>query len=223
VVSFVITSMATTAWSFSYNIRMWRQVVAENEMLQQENLEAEFERVKKQVNPHFLLNSLTSISTLIDEDPLGAERFIDEMCKVYRYLLRDSEKGLIKLEEEVGFIRAYYFLLKRRYDRSIEISFDVYPDFKNHLIPIHTLQMLVDNAIKHNKTLRESPLTIKITTTPDGNLEVVNNLQRKVIRMDAAPIGLNNIRHKYAALTRKEISVKEDASAFSVIIPLIEA
>ncbi|ULQ57701.1 histidine kinase [Flavihumibacter rivuli] len=200
----------------------WRMLVDEAEQLKKENLQSQLEGLKGQVNPHFLFNSLNSLSSLISEDPVKAEKFLDEMSKVYRYLLRTNEDGLTTLESEMQFIQSYFHLLKTRYGDGLEMEVKIAPKYLSYQIPPLTLQMLVENAVKHNMILRDSPLKIMIMTTNSGKLIVTNNLQRKDRKVTSTRVGLNNIVNKYRLMKQEEILVRDDGKEFAVVLPLIQ-
>jgi sensor histidine kinase YesM len=199
----------------------WKKVTDEAEQLKKENLQTQLESLKAQVNPHFLFNSLNSLSSLISEDPAKAEKFLDEMCKVYRYLLRNNEDDLAPLWVEMQFIQSYYHLLKTRYGDSLFLEVDIADDLVWHRIPSLTLQMLVENAVKHNVMMKDRPLQILITTIAGPRLLVSNNLQRKK-RISSNKVGLNNIVKKYKLLKQEDIIVQEDEKTFAVVLPLIQ-
>lgn len=200
----------------------WKKVTDEAEQLKKENLQTQLESLKAQVNPHFLFNSLNSLSSLISEDPGKAEKFLDEMCKVYRYLLRNNENDLAPLWVEMQFIQSYYHLLKTRYGESLFLEVDIPDELVWYRIPSLTLQMLVENAVKHNMMLKDRPLQILITTVTGPRLVVSNNLQRKK-RISSNKVGLNNIVKKYKLLKQEDILVQEDEKTFAVVVPLIRS
>ena len=200
----------------------WREVVDESEQLKKENLQSQLEGLKGQVNPHFLFNSLNSLSSLIGDDPEKAEKFLDEMSKVYRYLLRTNEDGLTSLDSEMQFINSYFHLLKTRYGDSLALETRISDKYRNYQIPPLTLQMLVENAVKHNVILKDSPLHIVIMTTNSGKLVVANNLQRKDRQVSSNRVGLTNIVKKYRLMKKEEISVRDDGKEFAVVVPLIQ-
>ncbi len=200
----------------------WRSLVDEAEQLKKENLQSQLEGLKGQVNPHFLFNSLNSLSSLISEDPIKAEKFLDEMSKVYRYLLRTNEDGLTTLDTELQFIHSYFHLLKTRYGDGLELEIRVTDRSLAYLIPPLTLQMLVENAVKHNMILRDSPLRIMILTTNSNKLVVSNNLQRKDRMVYSTKVGLHNIHNKYRLMKQEEIMIRDDGKEFSVVVPLIQ-
>ncbi|WP_266366922.1 sensor histidine kinase [Tellurirhabdus rosea] len=221
-----------------YSLTKWRENAMERERLQQENLQSQYESLKNQVNPHFLFNSLNSLSSLIADDPEQAEIFVDEMANVYRYLLQTNrppdggDEGsedcqLTTLRAELHFIDSYFHLLKTRYRTGINLLTDIPTTSLNHRLPPLTLQMLVENAVKHNVILASRPLMISISVSPvDGRLRVKNNLQPKTGAADRrleAPgqVGLTNIAAKYRLLSQKEPVISKDDGFFSVTLPLI--
>ncbi|HEX7847994.1 MAG TPA: histidine kinase [Chitinophagaceae bacterium] len=201
----------------------WQKLVDEAEQLKKVNLQSQLEGLKGQVNPHFLFNSLNSLSSLISDDPDKAEKFLDEMSKVYRYLLRTNEDGLTTLEAEMQFIYSYFHLLKTRYGDGLELETIIDERYNDHQVPPLTLQMLVENAVKHNMILKDSPLKILIMTTNSGRLVVSNNLQRKDRMVSSNKVGLTNIVNKYRLMKQEEISVRDDGKEFAVVVPLIPA
>jgi len=201
----------------------WREVVDEAEQLKKENLQSQLEGLKGQVNPHFLFNSLNSLSSLISEDPDKAEKFLDEMSKVYRYLLRTNEDGLTTLDAEMQFIHSYFHMLKTRYADGLEMETQIGEQYLDYQLPPLTLQMLVENAVKHNMILKNSPLRILIMTTNSGKLVVSNNLQRKDRKVTSNKVGLTNIVNKYRLMKQEEIAVRDDGKEFAVVVPLIHS
>lgn len=199
----------------------WQAVMDEAENLKKANLQSQLEGLKGQVKPHFLFNSLNALSSLITEDPAQAEKFLDEMSKVYRYILRSNDEGLISVEAEAQFIQSYYHMLKTRYGDSLVLDTKIDERFLSYQLPPHTLQMLVENAVKHNVMMKESPLNILIMTTNSGKLIVTNNLQRKTSKVQSNKIGLANISNKYKLMKQSEIVVSDDGKEFSVVLPLL--
>src|SRR5207302_10574389 len=132
-----------------------------------------------QINPHFLFNSLSSLSSLIADDHKRAEKFVDELASVYRYLLQTNEKELTTLAKELEFINAYFHLLKTRFSDGIQMELNVDNKYDDFLLPPLTLQILLENAVKHNVILPDKPLIIKVYTDEADNLIVLNNLQKK--------------------------------------------
>lgn len=199
----------------------WKKVTLLAEQLKRENLQTQLDSLKAQVNPHFLFNSLNSLSSLISEDSVKAEKFLDELSKVYRYLLRNNEDDLTTLSEELQFIQSYYHLLKTRYGESLQVHTCIDDRYLEYQLPPLTLQLLVENAVKHNRMMKECPLRILLKNSGD-RLIVVNNLQRKLRQVSSNRVGLGNIAKKYKLLQQEDILVKVDESEFAVEIPLIQ-
>ncbi|WP_324672217.1 histidine kinase [Hymenobacter sp. GOD-10R] len=219
IIAFLITGIQESVYYFSRLL----QAEKEKEQLQKENLQTQLDSLKKQVNPHFLFNSLNTLSYLIGEDAERAEEFLDEMCKVYRYLLRNNENELTNLATELQFIRSYFHLLKTRYGDSLHLDLAIEPRYEQSLLPSLTLQLLVENAVKHNVIHKDYPLTVHISTQPNGLLMVRNNLQKKVQHVASNQVGLSNIASKFNLLKQPEIEVMQTDTEFMVTVPLIQA
>ncbi|GAB3049608.1 sensor histidine kinase [Spirosoma pulveris] len=152
-----------------YVLQAWQQTVNHNEQLKKTRLTHQLNQLRTQLNPHFLFNSLNSLSMLIQENPRQAETFVEELSSVYRYVLRtnnhpEGNPELTTLQQELQFIRSYFELLKIRYGRGIDLHIDVGNRYLNHQIPPLTLQLMVENAVKHNAILPDSPLRVTILT-----------------------------------------------------------
>jgi LytS/YehU family sensor histidine kinase len=172
------------------------------------------------MNPHFLFNSLNSLSSLIHEDAKDAEEFLDHMSKVYRYLLRNNEEKLVSIETELSFIRSYFFLLKARYKDALELVIDVSADRLEQLVPPLTLQMIVENAINQNAVSRSNPLRILVTDGPKG-IQVINSVQPKINSAHSNAEIEENINNKYRLLCGCEIMIKENAEQRAIWLPVM--
>ena len=223
VVCIVVDILAASFHEGAAFYEKWKRVADQAEQLKKENLQSQLESLKAQVNPHFLFNSINSISSLLHEDIDKAERFLDEMSKVYRYLLRNNEDNLTTLAAELQFIQSYYHLLNTRYGDSLVLHTKIEDRYMCYQVPPLTLQMLVENAVKHNTMRKDMPLRIVIATGGRDNLIVSNNLQRKIGTVPSNKVGLSNIAKKYALLNQDNIVVKEGNGEFFVSIPLIKA
>jgi hypothetical protein len=204
-----------------YTYARWQQHQTEKEALRRTAMQNQLDALKSQINPHFLFNSLNSLSSLISEDGPQAERFVDEMAKVYRYLLQANTQERTPLAAELRFLRSYAYLLETRYGNSLRI--EVEPSLRDldAEVPPQTLQILIDNAIRHNATLPESPLVIEVRRATLGEALVVrNNLQRKT-RMLQGEGGLSELRAKYNLLGDYALTVRETAAHFIVQLPLL--
>ncbi len=205
-----------------YHFQRVRFMEMEKEKLEKEKLKAELHHLKEMVNPHFLFNTLNSLSALISENPRQAEIFLDELTRVYRYLLRNNEVELTTLANELQFLRSYFHLLKTRYGDSIHNVTEINLDAEKWLLPPLTLQLLVENAVKHNRLMKDQPLTIHIYSTPDNELVVSNNLQKKDTMVDSTRVGLQNINAKYKLLNSPGIRIDNSNGKFTVTVPLIK-
>ena len=204
-----------------YYLGQWQQSVREGEALKKINLQSQLDSLKNQVNPHFLFNSLNSLSALVEEDPKRAVRFIEELSGMYRYLLQSNEKELIPLGRELDFIRAYHYLLQTRFEDGLSLTIQVDPALENYLLPPLTLQILVENAVKHNRIAASQPLHVRIHSDAGDNLLVVNNLQLRRTQVPSGKMGLVNVAAKYRLLNLPEPVINQTATHFQVIIPLL--
>ena len=221
-VSFLFTLPIGAIYEGQHLYRQWWITHYEAEQLKKENLQSQLDSLKAQINPHFLFNSLSTLSSLVAEDPKQAERFIEELASVYRYLLRTNEHPLTTLTDELDFIRAYFHLLQMRFGRSIELDVAIDERYHAFLIPPLTLQLLVENAVIHNTALPTRPLLIRIYSDEANNLFVLNNLQKKANVLSSNQTGLQNIATKYRLLKQAEVVVRQTDDCFQVQIPLIE-
>lgn len=220
-VGFSVNLIFVTLYEVYYVMEQLKETMVEKESLKQQALQHEFDVLKNQVNPHFLFNCFNTLSSLISENKEKAEDFLNELSKVYRYLLRNNEDGLSTLENEIRFIRSYYGLLKTRHGDSLEMILDIDKRYHPYLIPSLTLQLLVENVVKHNQLSKHQPLVIEIFTTAGNKLVVNNNLQRRTVKAPSNRVGLENIKAKYDLLNQKGFQVMEDGKNFTVVLPLI--
>ena len=181
---------------------------------------AQLESLKNQIDPHFLFNSLNVLSSLIEENPGNAQKFTTSLSKVYRYVLEQKDKELVSVQEELAFAKTYMNLLKMRFEDSI--SYDVPVDYDNleaRVVPL-SLQLLLENTIKHNVVSEQKPLQIKIYVN-DNYLIVENNLQKKEVLQDRRGVGLQNIIERYKLLSERKVVIEESESYFRVMIPIL--
>lgn len=214
-ITLVITFFLTSR-SFLLN---WRQTSIDAERLKKESIAAQYESLKHQVNPHFLFNSFNVLSNLVYDDPDKAVKFIKQLSDVYRYVLDSREKELVSLEEELHFLKSYVFLQQIRFgEEKLKISIDL-NGMTTSVAPL-ALQMLVENAIKHNVVSEDDPLFIRIFHSNDY-LVVHNNLQEKIHSEHSSGLGLNNITRRYEFLTERKVLVEKTNDSFTVKLPLI--
>ncbi|WP_266363693.1 histidine kinase [Tellurirhabdus rosea] len=191
------------------------------QQLRQEKTEVQMRALQTQINPHFLFNSLNTLSSLIEESPNQASEFVDELSSVYRYLLRSNDTELTSLGVELSFIHSYFNLLKTRHGNSLRSEVSVPAEFEHTLLPPLTLQLLVENAVKHNIALPDQPLLIRIRIAEAGKLVVENTLQRKMLRVESNGVGLSNIASKYRLLGSALPMFEERDGWFRVTLPLL--
>jgi two-component system, LytTR family, sensor kinase len=181
---------------------------------------AKYESLKSQLDPHFLFNSLNVLTALIGEDPDKAEHFTTKLSKVYRYVLEQKDKDLIAIQEELNFAKTYMELLKMRFEEAVQFELPKKisnPDFK--IIPL-SLQILLENAVKHNVISKENPLTI-IIYEEDNTLCVVNKINLKSVLKKSTQVGLKNIKERYALITKRAVEVLKSDTEFKVKLPLL--
>lgn len=181
---------------------------------------AQFESLKNQLDPHFLFNSLNVLSSLIDENPNQAQKFTASMSKIYRYVLEQKDKELVTVEEEIEFAKTYCELLKTRFEDSVDFEFNVEKeDLRKFVVPL-SLQLLLENCIKHNFATSSKPLLIKVFSE-NKTLCIENNLQARELIKESAGIGLANIVQRYALLTKENVFIEKSEDYFKVKLPIL--
>lgn len=221
VVGFSVNLIFETLYEADYVFSRYKESKTEKETIQQLSVAEEYDNLKSQVNPHFLFNCFNTLSSLISIDKDKAEMFLNELSKVYRYLLRNNEESVSSVESEVKFIESYFKLLQTRHGDAVQLNLQIDKEYNVYMLPSLTLQLLVENAVKHNSISKSKPLTIDIFTTAGKKLVVSNNLQRKTVKVPSNKVGLINIRSKYQLLQENGFQVIEDAKNFTVVLPLI--
>jgi len=197
----------------------WTHSLKREQKLREEKLIFQYETLKNQVNPHFLFNSLNTLSSLVSKDPELSERFISKFSHIYRYILENKDREMVRLDEELKFIEDYFFLQKIRDNGKIDLQIDIDQSEKYEILPI-SLQLLVENAIKHNAATLENPLKINITLNGDQNLTVTNNLKSKMHLESSSKIGLKNLGERISLVMNREMRVIEEKEKFIVELPI---
>ena len=200
-----------------------KKVEHEKALMQKELLLSQFQSLKNQVNPHFLFNSFSVLSSLIDEDPQKASDFLNRLSKMYRYILENREASLVTLHEELQFLEDYLYLLKTRHEESIKIELDVGQETKDYMLPTLSLQMLVENAVKHNKFSKHDPLKVHIYREGSSYLVVQNRLNKKSSPYRSTKVGLENVRKRFNLQSEKNVVVDHNEAYFTVKLPLLSA
>jgi hypothetical protein len=216
--------LVTTIVSLFFHLIYFYKAIQEKKVTEQKIIagtaSAKFESLKNQIDPHFLFNSLNVLTSLIDENPVLAQKFTTGLSKIYRYVLEQKDKELVNLQEELNFALTYMNLLSMRFENSIfyEIPQQLStPEAK--VVPL-SLQLLLENTIKHNVVSENKPLHIKIFEE-DGYLVLENNLQEKEVLQKRAGVGLQNIISRYGLVTRREVQIIKNSEKFRVKIPIL--
>ncbi|WP_127141541.1 2TM domain-containing protein [Flagellimonas marinaquae] len=218
--SFIIAMAVAFMFYAAYYYKYYKERQVKEQKIIAGSASARFDALKNQLDPHFLFNSLNVLTSLIDEDPHQAQNFTTSLSKVYRYVLEQKNKDLVTVDEELKFARTYVRLLKMRFEDSI--IFDIpdqssQPDAK--IVPL-SLQLLLENAVKHNVVTSSRPLHIRVFEDK-GMLVVSNNLQEKQVVKKSSGVGLQNITQRYRILTDREMIINKTAEDFSVSLPML--
>ena len=200
----------------------WKANLRETEAVKKVYRQSRLMGLKSQVNPHFLFNSLNSLSCLIQEDQEKGEKFLDEMTKVYRYMLQNDEEQFVTLETELKFIESYLYLLRVRHCDALHIIIDIPESERQTLLPPLALQTVVENIISQNAITRDQPLDIVIYTEVDGAIAIANNVQPRGIpeNPDAAK-GLENLVRKYELLNQPPVIIAGNSTERIIRLPLV--
>jgi sensor histidine kinase YesM len=202
--------------------KQWKLSLVEVERYKKESIEAQLEVLKGQINPHFLFNNLSVLSSLVYIDQDKAVEFINQFSKVYRYVIESNNKELVALSTEMEFIQSYIFLLNIRFGKNINFIINVDQSYNSALVPPMALEIILENTIKHNEVSTEKPLNVEIHTFHQNYLTISNHLQ---LRHDVEPgtkLGLNNIKKRYQHYTNQPVMIQKSKDYFTVQIPLLQ-
>ncbi len=218
--SLILTIVVSVFFHAVYFYKSWQENKVKEQKIIAGTASAKFDALKNQLDPHFLFNSLNVLTSLIEEDPNQAQKFTTSLSKVYRYVLEQKNKDLVSVDEELQFAKTYVRLLKMRFEDSI--VFEV-PEKANNpeakIIPL-SLQLLLENAVKHNVVNSSRPLHLKVYEK-DGMLCVSNNLQEKQVVKKSSGVGLKNIQQRYGILTTRNVHINKTAADFTVELPML--
>ena len=218
----LLTTLFVSFWIYKlilYIIKKQENKVKEQKIIAG-TASAKFETLKNQIDPHFLFNSLNVLSSLIEENPENAQRFTTALSKVYRYVLEQKDKDLVPIEEELAFAKTYMNLLQMRFENSLtfEISIENI-NTEAKVVPL-SLQLLLENAVKHNVISEQKPLHIKIYIENDV-LVIQNNFQKKAVLQDGQGVGIQNIISRYHIITDRKVSIEQNENTFTVKLPIL--
>lgn len=217
---FKATIGGLTLGAIIFIVVQWQDALKREQKLREENLIFQNETLKSQINPHFLFNSLNTVSSLVQTHPEKAEQFINNLASVYRYILENGQKDMVPLQTEMDLVNRYFDLHRVRDEEKIVLSIN-YSGMDNYRILPVSLQILIENAIKHNSATRESPLKISLYFE-ESNIVVRNNLQKKASLLKSTGTGLKNLAERIRLITGKELIIEETNDFFTVKIPLLK-
>lgn len=193
-----------------------------NEQLERAKAEAELQALKNQIDPHFMFNSLNALSYLIDENPKKAKAFNENLADVYRYILQNKARGLVMVSEEVIFLQDYFSLQKIRYEDAVLLEIDLADEiFEQYMMPPISLQILAENAFKHNEFSIHDPLQIKVFCENE-RIIVVNRVRKKELTKQSSKTGLLNLQERYKLTTAMPIEIKETDKSFTAYLPILK-
>ncbi len=220
IITVLITFLVTAIHESVYFYQQWKYNFSRSVRLEKDSIQAKYESLKTQINPHFLFNSLNSLTTLVDnnEEAVG---YISNLSDFFRYMLSSREKELVLLREEVNVLEKYVSLQQSRFKQNLIVKIDVPEKYYHYAIPPLVLQMLVENSIKHNIISKDKPLTITISSG-NGSIAVENNLQKKA-GVSSTGQGLKNIKERFAFFTSEKVRISETSSSYKISVPLLKA
>ena len=201
-------------------LKEWRTSELKAEKMKLEMMVYKYESLRNQINPHFLFNSFNVLSDLVYDDQKLAVKFIHQLSDIYRYVLDSRDKELVTLQVELDFIKSFVFLLKTRFEDNLTVKIDIDANENEMIVPM-ALQLLVENAVKHNEASKAKPLEVLLKRNEDY-IAVSNNLQIKNVGDDSKKTGLQNIKQRFAFFSDKEVIIKETDGVFKVLIPILE-
>jgi two-component system LytT family sensor kinase len=216
-ISFIISTIFTAIGFF----KAWKSAFVRAEKLKVEMMAYKYESLRNQINPHFLFNSLNVLSDLVYDDQAVAVKFIRQLSDLFRYVLDSRDKELVPLKDELEFINSFTFLLETRFEEKLTIDIDVQANPEEYIVPM-TLQLLIENAVKHNEVSEAFPLRISVRKVNDC-LEVENNLQLKSVGDDSKKTGLKNITQQFAFFSEKPIKIITSDERYMVRVPILKS
>jgi len=219
--SLFATLTVASLYEAAYYVNNWKESLAQVERLRKEQLQAQLASLRNQVNPHFLFNSLNTLASLIPEDPGSAVNFVQKLSLVYRHILDIQEDELISLRKELESASAFGFLLSTRFGENLRIVTEVPEAYLDWKVAPLSMQILIENAVKHNIVSSRHPLGIWIRVNDNAMLEVSNTFQKKQQEQEGSGTGLSNIRKRYSILTGEEPHIHQTSDRFVVELPLI--
>ncbi len=215
------TSLIVTTYTYFAKLNYLKQTYElEIEVLKKQNLESQYEALKNELSPHFLFNSLNALQAIIGENQAAAKDYVFHLSTVLRNTLQSNVNQFITLKEELKLANSYLYLLNIRYGNNLKVSIDIPDEYQSGMILPLTIQLLVENAVKHNEISTARPLSISVKVNDNGKLTVSNNLQRKETQESSLGIGLSNLVQRYRMLCGRDVSITMGKDFFNVELPL---
>lgn len=215
----IVAISLTLTWGIEQALAQ-QQALNEISKLKEENFQAKFEALKQQINPHFLFNSLNILKGMIRTQNLKAEDYVVKLADVYRYILQSNTKDLVTVEEELMILESYFFMLKNRFRDAIDLDIVLSDKTRRSLIPPLTLQILVENCVKHNILSQSKPLHVTILEE-DNCIVIRNNLQIKNASESSNKLGLFNISQRYNHVNKHKVVVEKTPQYFTIKLPVL--
>ena len=219
----LITAMMIAIYEAMYFYVRLKQSIREEEQAKQAVVQAQLDALRNQSQPHFLFNSFNTLRDIIDQESKDdAKQFVDKLSNVYRFILESGNENLIPLNKEIAFAQAYIYIQKERFGENLKVNWNTDSGTENNLIAPMSLQLLLENAIKHNIVSKTKPLEINISTS-NNTLIVKNLIQPKSTKLPSTKLGLINIEKRYNLLSDRSIKINNDGRSFEVILPLLKS
>ncbi len=206
---------------FYYALKQKKELENTMNKFKKEAMTSKYKSLKNQISPHFLFNSLNTLTSLMYEDRDLASDFVSRLASCYRYILDNREEDLVSLEKELSFLDSFIFMMNVRHEGALSITTHISIDPKEYVIPTLTLQMLVENALKHNYYSKEKPLEISIFSMDKNSIVIQNNLHVRQQKEESTKLGLKNIQKRYAFYTNQKVKIETEHGFFKVTIPLL--
>jgi len=219
--SLLITFMISSIYASVAFFIQWKENLLRTQALEKANLEARYDTLRNQVNPHFLFNSLNTLLMLVNDNPV-ASKYVESISEIMRYMLQSQDKEAVLLRDELKIARDYVFIQQSRFGDKLQVEFDVPEKYYHYAIPPLALQMLLENAIKHNVVSKDDPLKVRVYMHGSLFIVIENTMKTKIDKDPSTGVGLQNIRNRYIHLTGKDILVKQENGKFVVMLPLFE-
>jgi two-component system LytT family sensor kinase len=221
VATYFLTFFIATLYEAIYFFFKYNEAILEKEQIQRAHIQGQLDNLRNQINPHFLFNSMNTLMNLIPADPERAMNYLSKLSKFYRYTVSNQEQSLVPLQTELDNVRIYSELLRERFHQGIQVRMPVQVEGNPTILPL-CLQLLIENAVKHNIVASKKPLTIDIQIIQNGKyIKVKNNIQRKIQEVSSTGMGIKNIKNRVSFFTEDPLIITEDDEFFAVSVPLI--